>query len=90
MPQYLEEMYRLDFAIIQGNRKLNIEIDGEHHRDWDGELCRRDQMRNLRLMELGWDVQRFWVYQIRDDLDSCINRVKDWVESTTAQHESKE
>ena len=47
-------------------------------------------MRNLRLMELGWDVQRFWVYQIRDDLDSCINRVKDWVESTTAEHQPKE
>jgi len=59
---------------------LDIEVDGErYHRNWDGELCRRDQMRNQRLIELGWDVQRFWVYEIRDDLDNCVNRVKTWL-----------
>ena len=80
IPQYSVEKYLLDFAIIDGNRRLNIEIDGErYHRNWDGELCRRDQIRNQRLMELGWDVLRFWVYQIRDDIDSCINRVLEWI-----------
>ena len=37
-------------------------------------------MRNMRMMELGWDVMRFWVYQIRDDLPTCIQRVQAWVE----------
>ena len=73
MPQYSVDKYHFDFALVSGKRRLNIEIDGErYHRNWDGELCRRDQIRNLRLMELGWDVMRFWVYQIRDDLDRCL------------------
>lgn len=81
VPQYTVDRYDLDFALFDGNgRQLDIEIDGErYHRDWDGELCRRDQIRNQRLMELGWDILRFWVYEIRDDLDNCVSRVNAWV-----------
>jgi very-short-patch-repair endonuclease len=82
IPQYQVEKYILDFAVVIGDRRLNIEIDGErYHRNWDGELCRRDQIRNQRLMELGWDVMRFWVYQVRDDLEQCIKRVIQWTHS---------
>jgi superfamily I DNA and/or RNA helicase len=56
VPQYQVEKYALDFALIMGERRLNIEIEGEHHRSWNGELALRDQMRNRRLIELGWDV----------------------------------
>jgi very-short-patch-repair endonuclease len=81
IPQYPVEKYKLDLAIVQGKRKLDIEVDGErYHRDWNGELCYRDQLRNQRLFELGWDVKRFWVYQIRDDLQSCIDEIKNWCE----------
>ena len=80
IPQYPVEKYLLDFAVVNGDRRLNIEIDGErYHRNWDGELCRRDEIRNQRLMELGWDVMRFWVYQVRDNLEECIARVDKWV-----------
>lgn len=80
IPQYDIEKYTLDLALLTGVRKLDIEVDGErYHREWDGELCRRDQIRNQRLMELGWDVMRFWVYQVRDELDSCVRRVEGWV-----------
>jgi len=80
IPQYAEEKYRLDFAIILEENKLNIEVDGErYHRDWNGELCRRDRIRNQRLMELGWDVMRFWVYEIRDETEGCIQRIKNWI-----------
>jgi very-short-patch-repair endonuclease len=79
IPQYSVEKYLLDFALVNGDRRLNIEIDGEqYHRNWNGELCRRDVIRNQRLMELGWDVMRFWVYQVRDDLERCIYRVQQW------------
>jgi very-short-patch-repair endonuclease len=80
LPQYQVEKYALDFAVFSEDRRLNIEVDGErYHRNWTGELCRRDQIRNLRMIELGWDVMRFWVYEIRDDLDGCIKRVSDWI-----------
>jgi very-short-patch-repair endonuclease len=80
IPQYNVEKFVLDFAVIEGDRKLNIEVDGErYHRNWDGELCRRDQIRNQRLMELGWDVKRFWVYQVRDDTRACIAWVTEWM-----------
>lgn len=80
VPQFPVDQYRLDLALLSGDRKLDIEIDGEHHRDWDGELCRRDQMRNQRLMELGWDVMRLWVCEVRDDLDHCIEKAAAWAQ----------
>jgi len=85
IPQYRHPCVQdaLDFAVMEEDRHryLNIEIDGEHyHRNWDGDLCRRDQIRNQRLIELGWDVMRFWVYQVRDDLQRCISRVQRWIE----------
>jgi superfamily I DNA and/or RNA helicase/very-short-patch-repair endonuclease len=79
IPQYDVEKFILDFALINCNRRLDIEVDGErYHRDWTGELLRRDQLRNMRLIELGWDVMRFWVYELRDDMPRCLERVKRW------------
>jgi len=79
-PQLSVDQYRLDLALIDGDRKLDIEVDGEfYHRHWTGENIRRDMLRSQRLIELGWDVQRFWVYQVRDDIDGCVKRVKKWL-----------
>lgn len=82
IPQYSVDHYLLDFALIRPNgRKLDIEIDGEkYHRDWDGELIRKDQLRNFRLIEMGWDILRLWVYEVRDHHADCIMRVRRWVE----------
>ena len=79
IPQYRIDKYILDFALFHGERKLNIEADGYPHRNWTGELCRRDQIRNQRMFELGWDVQRFWNYEITDDLDNCVKKIKEWM-----------
>ena len=79
VPQYQVDQYSLDLAFFDGDRKLNIEVDGEkYHRSWDGELLKRDQLRNKRLIELGWDVQRFWVYEIRDNMEQCIQKIREW------------
>ncbi|MBI4905893.1 MAG: ATP-binding protein [Acidobacteria bacterium] len=79
VPQYEEAPFTLDFALFAAHRKLDIEVDGEnYHRNWDGELCRRDQIRSRRLGDLGWDVMRFWVYEIREDLEASVMRVKEW------------
>jgi len=86
IPQFDVDQYDLDFALIRPNgRRLDIEIDGErYHRDWDGELIRRDQLRNLRLIEMGWDVLRLWVYEIRDSLPDCVDRVAAWAKAADA------
>ena len=42
---------------------------------------RKDQIRNQRMFELGWDVMRFWVYEVRDNLDESVNKVKLWLEN---------
>ena len=61
------------------SRKLNIEVDGvEYHRDARGELIIKDRIRNLKMIENGWDVKRFWVHEIRDNLDGCIQDIVDW------------
>ena len=80
--QYEIDKYILDFAIICGDRCLNVEIDGEmHHKTWTGETLREDQIRNRRMRELGWDVMRFWVPQVRDDRGGCVAKVKAWVDA---------
>jgi very-short-patch-repair endonuclease len=86
VPQYAEAPYTLDFALFDGERKLDIEVDGEnYHRNWDGELCRRDQIRTRRLSDRGWDVMRFWVYELRDDREGSVGRVKAWMEKAAAK-----
>jgi very-short-patch-repair endonuclease/RecA/RadA recombinase len=78
-PRYPVERYLLDFALLDGKRRLAIEIDGDqYHRSWNGDLCRRYQIRADRLRQLGWDVMSFWVYQVRDDLDRSVARVQGW------------
>lgn len=86
IPQFDVDQYDLDLVLIRPNgRRLDIEIDGErYHRDWDGELVRRDQLRNLRLIEMGWDVLRLWVYEVRDRLPACVARVVAWADAADA------
>jgi very-short-patch-repair endonuclease len=82
--QYPVDKYSLDLAIIIGDKKLDIEVDGEmYHRAVNGELSYKDQLRNFRLFELGWDVKRFWVYQVRDSIDICVKDIENWVEQAS-------
>lgn len=91
IPQFTVDQYDLDFAVIVGNRRLNIEVDGErYHRSWTGELCLRDQLRNQRLIELGWEVKRFWVYEVRDRMPECVSWVTDWVKKAETSQPTRD
>lgn len=80
--QHRVEKYFIDLALFLDDRKLAIEVDGERfHKDWDNELTYRDLLKNHRLFELGWDVRRFWVYQIRDNMPWCIEQIKKWIDN---------
>lgn len=79
--QYHVDKYYLDLALFYKGKKLDIEVDGAmYHQTWTGELCYNDQLRNQALMREGWDVIRFWVQQVRDQLPWCIEQVKKWME----------
>jgi superfamily I DNA and/or RNA helicase/very-short-patch-repair endonuclease len=79
IPQFRVDQYSLDLALFVGEKKLDIEIDGKHfHQSWDGELMVRDKIRNKRMIELGWDVQRFWVHELQNDLGGCVSKINNW------------
>lgn len=79
VPQYLVGPYAVDLALLAGTRRLAIDVDDAmYHRPWDREVCRREQIRSQRLRALGWDLMRFWVYQVRDDLGRSVSRVTEW------------
>lgn len=79
--QYHVDKYYLDLALFHKGKKLDIEVDGAmYHQTWTGELSYNDQLRNQALMREGWDVIRFWVQQVRDQLPWCIAQIKQWME----------
>lgn len=79
IPQYPVAGRFLDLAVITP-RKLDIEVDGESvHRTAGGGRKDDDHWRDLQLQSLGWRVCRFWVYELREDLAKCVNRVLDLV-----------
>lgn len=84
IPQYVVGQYRLDFALIVGEKQLDIEVDGKQfHTDWAGERLKSDIIRNQRLQNLGWTVLRLWSYEIRDQIDYCIQRIKKEIENAS-------
>lgn len=76
MPQYPLAGRQLDLAIVKGGVQLDIEVDGDAwHRDPDGFRKVSDLWRDHLVRSLGWRVLRFWVYELRDDMEECIDRV---------------
>jgi hypothetical protein len=78
-PQYPTLGRRLDLALVRGGEgglKIDIEVDGDQfHRNPDGSRRRDDVWRDIQLQGAGWKVMRFWVYQLREDLDGCVKKI---------------
>jgi very-short-patch-repair endonuclease len=76
VPQYRIAGRRLDLAFVDGERKFDIEVDGDaYHRDPDGFRKVSDIWRDHQLQGLGWRVIRFWVYELKKDMEACVERV---------------
>lgn len=76
VPQHPVANRRLDLAILSP-QKLDLEVDGEaYHRTASGARKDDDLWRDLQLQALGWRVCRFWVYELRDDMAGCVERVR--------------
>jgi very-short-patch-repair endonuclease len=69
---------RLDLAFFKhGGRRIDIEVDGDrYHRDASGLRKIDDLWRDHQLRGLGWEVIRFWVYELRENIDGCVERVR--------------
>jgi superfamily I DNA and/or RNA helicase len=79
IPQYPVSGRRLDMALVgskERGMKIDIEVDGDrYHRNIDGSRKKDDVWRDVQLQGMGWDVMRFWVYQLREDLDGCVDKI---------------
>lgn len=53
------EGFELDFALMVGDRKIDIEVDGDQHFDPSMQQCRQDITRDRVLIRAGWEVFRF-------------------------------
>ena len=80
-PQYPVMGRRLDLAYIEDNLKIDIEIDGVHyHTDSTGNRKMDDIYRDLQVGAVGWLVMRFWVYELRDNMEECVSKIRDCIE----------
>lgn len=86
--------YKLDIAIWDPERantvKLDIEVDGvTYHANNQGELRYSDVFRNEYLIKNGWDVLRFWSFELENSWDNCVQMIIDWVQSNDIHFEQK-
>ena len=89
MPQYILHQYRIDLAIP--DEKIAIEVDGaEYHRDGhDGGHLQQDLKRDEHIRMYGWRVKRFWVYQLSNNLERCVNEVNEMVNANQDEPKSR-
>ena len=82
LPQYSVDQYKLDLAIPDA--KIDIEVDGAYwHKNLDGSRVLSDLKRDTHLASRGWNIKRFWVYELQSDMDRCVNRVSAAVEDAS-------
>ncbi len=76
IPQFPLAGRRLDLAVLGPRCKLDVEVDGDrYHRDPSGRRNSSDLWRDHQIRGLGWQVKRYWVYQLREDLNGCVDDI---------------
>ncbi|MDA8407896.1 MAG: AAA domain-containing protein [Deltaproteobacteria bacterium] len=76
IPQYPLAGRRLDLGLIDNDIKLDIEVDGDaYHRNPDGSRKSSDLWRDFQISSLGWKVKRFWVYQLKENMEACVDDI---------------
>ena len=76
-PQYPVGTRYLDFALDPEGKKIDIEVDGKRwHTDAAGNRKVADVLRDRELRARGWDVQRFWVHELANDMEGCLDRIE--------------
>ncbi|MFC1455717.1 AAA domain-containing protein [Microvirga arabica] len=77
IPQYPIGTRYLDFALEPEGARLDIEVDGRRwHTDTSGNRKVSDRMRDAELRARGWKVLRFWVHELAEDMEGCVDRIE--------------
>ena len=77
IPQYPVGTRYLDFALDPDGVKLDVEVDGRRwHTDANGERKIADRLRDTELRSRGWKVCRFWVHELAQDMEQCLDRIE--------------
>ena len=69
------EGFELDFALMSGPARLNVEVDGDHHLDVRGRLRRSDVARDEILGSLGWRVLRIPAWRCHEAPDDAAKEI---------------
>lgn len=76
-PQYPVGRRYLDFALFQGEVKLDLEIDGRRwHTGAGGTRKTSDLLRDQEMIARGWRVRRFWVDELQKNMEGCLDMVE--------------
>ncbi len=76
-PQFPVGRRYLDFALDPHGVKLDVEVDGRRwHTDAAGNRKVADRLRDAEMQSRGWKVLRFWVHQLADDMEGCLDRIE--------------
>lgn len=69
---------RLDFALFgSGDIKLDLEVDGRRwHQNADGQRKISDIWRDHQIRSMGWRVRRFWVDELNENMEACLDIVE--------------
>ena len=73
--QYKGQNYFLDFAFFAGDKKIDIECDGNQHRATP-EAIEYDKNRDELLRDDGWTVLRFTWEEINQNLSECFRKIE--------------
>lgn len=77
IPRFPLDSLTVDLALIGSAKRLAIEVLGEGElRPWLDEDVKEMRRRVRRLVELGWEVETVWPWEIRDRLPECVERIR--------------
>ena len=56
---------------------MDVEVDGRRwHADPDGNRKLSDRLRDRALIALGWKIRRFWVHELADNMENCLDVIE--------------
>ena len=75
--QYSVGTRYLDFALDPEGKKIDVEVDGRRwHTDASGNRKVADRLRDMELQGRGWKVIRFWVHELAEDMERCLDQIE--------------